>query len=97
MKKIRNLFAVAALMSVLGVGNAFAVGIIQGSPRPVSSSHSVSSLFGDVYDYFADLFAADDAEQTNDAGIIHTVKPKPGPVIPPSATNDAGVIPPTRP
>jgi hypothetical protein len=47
-------------------------------------------LLGDVYDYFADLFA-DDEGQTNDVGIIIN-KPKPQGEIPPAVTNDAGII-----
>ncbi len=93
MKKMRSLMAMVFLTGVLAASNVYAAGIIQSSPRPVSG-YSVGSLFGEVYDYLAELFAGD--EQTNDAGIIIN-KPKPQGDFPPTATNGVGIIVPSCP
>lgn len=89
MKNLKKYMAIMVLVSVLGVSNAFAQGVIMPNnkpPRPVSG-YSVSGLFGDVYDYFAKLFASDEEGQTNDSGVIVPTytpqKPKPSGVIVP--------------
>ncbi len=90
MKNLKKYMAILTLVSVLGVSNAFASGVIPPS-RMGGVGHSLSLMFEEVYEYFQDLFETTEETQTNDA-IGTFTKPRPSGVV----VNDSGVIPPTR-
>ena len=69
MKKMKNIFAIMALVGVFSVGNAFASGVIVPS-RTVKSGYSVSQFFDAMYDYLKGFFGSDDSQAASEVGVI---------------------------